>query len=441
MEPHDQKLERFLVSGYTEHEGQPGIHCFETSSDGNVLFQKRALSGIASPSFCTLDGNQLYAASETKTQGGLAHCTIDDKVSALVDQIEFGPASGTCFVLKHPRAQRLYSANYDSGSVASCTLSNKGALERPVTIIQHRGQGAPREEADPHFDRQTAPHVHTLSFVPGTTLLAVVDLGLDLIAIYKTDAAGNIVDADGNPVLNIWPCSLGFPKSESNSLFYRSRATSIETAYFELSDSSAHRLYCLERAIPNERAKAVAKLPLRPAAIVEVPLFTGPRIIAYHPSGNYAALVCELACELIVFRLEADGLIWNPIHCWDLLQDAPVLIAGSIPPLAAHCEFSDDGRFLYASVRGTDQIITFELDQRCDLKAMHACSSNGGTPRHFAMSPDQKLMAVANQTGNNVSLFRRNTSTGALEATATAACLAPSCIIWKQQRYAPRCSR
>ena len=433
MRARNQNFERFIVSGYTEHEDQPGIYLFEASSDGNTLIQKSALSGIASPSFCMLDGNQLYAASETKMRGGLIHGTMDGKIPALADRIEFEPAAGTCFVLKHPSAQRLYGANYDSGSIASCALSNKGALKNPIAIIQHLGQGAPREEKDPNFDRQTAPHVHTLSFVPATTLLAAVDLGLDLIAIYKTDTTGNIIDADEDPTLNIWPRHLGFHESKNDSPFYRAHAASVETIYFESPDAenSEHHLYCLERSIPGEATRAIAKLPIRPAAIIETPLFAGPRIVAYHPSGEYAALVCELACELVVFHLKAGGLIWDPIHCWDLLQEAHAPIKGSTPPLAAHCEFSDDGRFLYASVRGSDQIIAFELGQNCELKAMRAYSSNGKMPRHFAMSPDQKLMAVANQAENNVALFQRNTSTGALKATTTAPCPVPSCIIWK----------
>lgn len=428
-----QGQRRFFVSGYTEHKDQPGIHCFEISPDGNNLIRKSSLAGIASPSFCMLNAEQLYTACEIESSGALAHCAIPDETPVLVDQLEFEPAAGTCFVLKHPHAQRLYGANYNSGSIASCSLATKGTLKKPVTIIQHLGQGAPRKKDDPHFGRQSAPHVHTLSFVPATTLLAAVDLGLDLIAIYKTDTAGNIIDADEDPVLNIWPRHLGFHESKDDSPFYRAHASSVETIYFESPDAEnpEHHLYCLERSIPGEATRAIAKLPIRPAAIIEAPLFSGPRIIAYHPSGEYAALICELACELVVFHLKAGGLIWDPIHCWDLLQEAHAPIKGSTPPLAAHCEFSDDGRFLYASVRGSDQIIAFELGQNCELKAMHAYSSNGKMPRHFAMSPDQKLMAVANQAENNVALFQRNTSTGALKATTTAPCPAPSCIIWK----------
>ena len=428
-----QGQRRFFVSGYTEHEDQPGIHCFEISPDENNLIRKSSLAGIASPSFCILDAEQLYAACEIESSGALAHCAIPDETPVLVDQLEFEPAAGTCFVLKHPHAQHLYGANYNSGSIASCLLATKGTLKKPVTIIQHLGQGAPRKKDDPHFGRQSAPHVHTLSFVPRSTLLAAVDLGLDLIAIYKTDTAGNIIDADDDPVLNIWPRHLGFPKDENDSPFYRTHASSVETIYFESPDTEnpEHHLYCLERSIPGEATRAIAKLPIRPAAIIETPLFAGPRIVAYHPSGKYAALVCELACELIIFHLEADGLVWHPICRWDLLKEAHAPIKGSTPPLAAHCAFSNDGRFLYASVRGSDQIIAFELGQNCELKAMRAYLSNGKMPRHFAMSPDQKLMAVANQAENNVALFQRNTSTGALKATTTAPCPAPSCIIWK----------
>ncbi len=433
MGPHSQNLEHFLVSGYTEHEGQPGIRRFALSADGNTATPCGELEGITSPSFCVLDDERLYAASETEARGGLAHCTMNGGVPVLADQVEFEPAAGTCFVLKHPHAHHLYGANYNSGSIASCALSERGALKGPVTIIQHVGHGAARKKSDPNFDRQTAPHVHTLSFVPKTNLLAAVDLGLDLIAIYQTDTDGTVIDADHEPVLNIWPHHLGVPESENDSPFYRAHASSIETAYFESAGTghANHPHYCLERSIPHEKMTALAQLPVRPAAIVEVPLFNGPRIIAYHPNGQYAALICELACELIIFRLEADGLIWNPVQRWDLLQEAHAPIEGPKPPLAAHCEFSNDGRFLYASVRGTDQLIAFTLGQNCSQEGTFICSSNGGTPRHFALNADQTMLAVANQTGNDVALYRRDETTGTLEAITTIPCPTPSCIIWE----------
>lgn len=382
-----------LVSGYNSGPQDPGVSRFSVSADevhATLLDQMR---GIESPSYCIRCGSQLFFASETSTRGGLASGMLDDAGNpSLISTLAFKDAAGTCFVLKHPQKDRLYGADYNSGSVCSCTVSAEGKLEPPVTLVQHEGHGLPRPNEDPNAGRQSSPHVHTLSFIPNTTLIAAVDLGLDLIVVYKTNAEGQIIDAPDEPVMNLWPDQLA-STSEEKRPFYR--------------------------------------LPIRPAALIEAPPLSGPRIIAYHPNKRFAALICELSCELIIFELEAGGLIWRPQQRIDLLQWAKKAPANGAPPLAAHVEFSADGRFLYASVRGADQLIMFELEGTCAQKKVSVYSSQGGTPRHFALSPSQTLLAVANQTGNNVALFNRDPRTGALEATTSIPYPTPSCIVWE----------
>ena len=70
-----------------------------------------------------------------------------------------------------------------SGSVACCALLDDGRLAAGVPSRRHEGRGL-------RDDRQEAPHVHSLSFVPGTRLLVAVDLGLDALVIYQVDACG-----------------------------------------------------------------------------------------------------------------------------------------------------------------------------------------------------------------------------------------------------------
>lgn len=453
MSAHANASTPLLVSGYNENSQDPGVSHFTVSADGKQVELLDQLTGIESPSFCTRAGSQLFLASETNDRGGLASGTIDSSgAPSLASTFTFENAAGTCFVLKHPQENRLYGADYNSGSICSCTFSENGMLLPPATLIQHEGRGLPRSNEDPNADRQSMPHVHTLSFIPQTTLIAAVDLGLDLIAIYETDGTGRIINATDGPTLNLWPDQLSLtPSAEEEHLFYRPPTPEVETLYYESPDTrrKENSFFCLERSIVDdptnnpektshaqneagdESANAIARLPIRPAAIVEAPPLSGPRIIAYHPSGRFAALICELGCELIIFELEAGGLIWNPLQRIDLLQWAYQAPANGAPPLAAHVEFSADGRFLYTSVRGTDQLIAFEVDNNCTPKVISVCSSEGGTPRHFALDPSQTLLAVANQTGNNVALFERDPQTGTLEATTAIPYPTPSCIVWE----------
>ena len=383
------KTHRLYVSGYNNGAADAGIHVFDIDVENKSSQLVATSAGVESPSFIEFAGQAVYAASEAPDHGGLAHYIMNAQgVPELQDQVSFSGAAGTCYVLTNEGTTHAYGADYNSGSISSCKIDAQGALCEPVTIIQHEGHCAPRLKDDPYFDRQTSPHVHTLSFIPGTNLLAAVDLGLDLITIYQTDETGQIVSAEGDPVIS--------------------------------SRNDNRREMGWEANFPG----------IKPVAIVEAPLFSGPRIIAYHPSGRYAALICEIGCELIIWKISEDGLHWTPVSNWNLLQDAPGALEMKEAPRAAHVQFTNDGRFIYTSTRGIDQLMWFEIDEACDMKQRWSCPCGGGTPRHFALSPDDEVLAVGNKTGNSISIFTRDANTGMLEQVMSISCPQPSCVVW-----------
>lgn len=400
-----------LVSGYNQDAKQPGILIYE--ADNGKIRQTGAASGVFSPSYCQIAGSKMYAASEAPDHGGLAVYTLQGGVPDLDDQTSFDDAAGTCFVLAHDhQAGFIYGADYNSGSVCMSNIDENGNLVGKTELIQHEGHSASRMADDPHFDRQRSAHVHTLSFVPNTNLIAAVDLGLDLIVLYETDETGQIVESANQTFVNEVP-------GESSDVD-------------ELSDSNvAHVTTRVERTLKGDEGRAVAELPIRPAGIVEVPIHYGPRIVAYHPTEPLVALICELGCKVLLYKVSDDGLKWTLHEEHDLINGAPNIGSDGKPPLSAHCEFSSDGRFLYTSTRGTDQLIVFALDG-IHLVRIQTCSCEGDTPRHFALNHDGSLLAVANQVSDNVSLFRRDAATGMLEMLDSALCeIHPSCIIWE----------
>lgn len=431
---------RFYVGSYARTAAEPGIRLFGFDSGTSKIRLVGESAGVLSPSFCALAGDRLYAASEAAQRGGLAVYDLDENgVPAIMGEALFPDAAGTCFVLAHPTGACVYGADYDSGSVCVCLLDEQGQLTGPKTLVQHEGHGAQRAQDDPNRDRQRAPHVHTLSFVPGTAMVAAVDLGLDLIVLYQTDGAGRIVDAVGPTVVSCWPDAL-MSQAASSEVQAASSTPPAVSARTRLAGSAralgeARAPVRSERCPSNGMAASEARFSVRPAALVEVPLYSGPRIIAYHSRAPVAALVCELGCEVVLFRIDRDGSRWRPFVRLDLLNGAPAVADpadSGRPPLAAHCAFSPDGRFLYASTRGTNMLSGFELDDDCTPHARFSCPCGGRTPRHFALSPDGAFLAVANQTSDEVAMFRRDASTGKLDQVACVSCAAPSCIVWEE---------
>ena len=424
---------RFLISGYNAGPEALGIRTCELDLDRSALKTIGETSGMASPSYCQKVGDDLYVACETSEHGGFAYCQVDPfGVPQLVNQVVFPDAAGTTFTLRHPSGKHVYGADYNSGSVASCKLGDDGSLREPVRIVQHKGHGFPRPDGYVNFDRQLAPHVHTMSMVPGTSLLATVDLGLDMIVLYETDEEGTIVDHEGPIELCAWPDGLA-PDADSYAMreavpaAYAGNAVSTLTEGDGASDAKVR----LTRSLPEAGSECVAELPVRPAAIVEAPPCAGPRIVTYHPTKPLVAVVCELSCEVIVFRIADDGKRWEAQSRIDLLKDVGDPMVGGEAPRGAQCAFTRDGRFMYAATRGVDIMTTFSLDDDCNVLSRSDCPSGGKTPRLMAMSPDERLIAVTNHDSNLVQLFQRDSGTGALSALMGIDFTTPSCVVWE----------
>jgi 6-phosphogluconolactonase len=158
-----------------------------------------------------------------------------------------------------------------------------------------------------------------------------------------------------------------------------------------------------------------AKSALTPgaAATAKMEPGSGPRHLAFHPDGRFAYVVNELRSTVTVFAYDPKSGILT------VLQTTPTLpkdFAGSstCAEIAAH----PNGRFLYASNRGHDSIAVFAIDRRKGtITVVEHVSTQGRTPRHFAIDPTGAYLFAANQGTNSVVLFRIDRQTGHLTPT------------------------
>ena len=147
--------------------------------------------------------------------------------------------------------------------------------------------------------------------------------------------------------------------------------------------------------------------PSAPAAAVLAP-GSGPRHLAWSPSGTVAYVISELASTVTAFRYDAARGVLEPF------QTITTLPAGfSGRNTAAEVEVSPDGRFLYASNRGDDTLAFFSIDARSGALAPAGRVPSGGrTPRHFAITGSGRWLLVANQDSDSVTYFRLDPATG-----------------------------
>jgi 6-phosphogluconolactonase len=157
---------------------------------------------------------------------------------------------------------------------------------------------------------------------------------------------------------------------------------------------------------------------------VRLPPGTGPRHLAFHPSGRFAYLAAELAGTVISFQY-AGGVL-TPAQRQPSAPNPPPGVRNQ----PAEIVVSPDGRFVHVSNRGPDSISTFAVAADGLLLARGAQPCGGHTPRHIALDATGGHLFSANQDSNTVTSFAVNRGDGSLTPRGAALSTPqPVCIL------------
>ncbi len=134
---------------------------------------------------------------------------------------------------------------------------------------------------------------------------------------------------------------------------------------------------------------------------------SGPRHLTFSRDGKRAYLLQEIDGTLTVLDVKKGRL--------HLMQETTVAVKSGIENGAADIHLSPDGKFLYASNRGTANDITcFMVKKDGTLVFIQQVATGGIGPRNFAITPDGRYLLAANQRSGNIAIFRRDKKTGLL---------------------------
>ena len=146
---------------------------------------------------------------------------------------------------------------------------------------------------------------------------------------------------------------------------------------------------------------------------VQLPPGTGPRHLAFHPNGRFAYAVSELQSTVTVLQYDESHGGLEPVQTISTLPDD---FEGQ--NLGAEVAVAPSGRFVYASNRGHDSIVIYEVDPATGKLSLVGHEPSQGTgPRFFAIDPAGHLLLVANQDSDTVVTFWIDQNSGELAAT------------------------
>jgi len=155
----------------------------------------------------------------------------------------------------------------------------------------------------------------------------------------------------------------------------------------------------------------------------------GPRHLAFRPDGRFVYVVNEMALTVTAFAYNSDLGVLNEVQTISTLP-------GEIQPWysGAEIQVHPSGKFLYASNRGHDTIAVFSIDRESGkLTPVEYQSTQGKTPRNFAIDPTGRYLLAANQGSDTVVVFRIDQSNGTLSPTGKSASVpSPVCLkfVW-----------
>jgi 6-phosphogluconolactonase len=162
-------------------------------------------------------------------------------------------------------------------------------------------------------------------------------------------------------------------------------------------------------------------------AFARVKAGSGPRQIAFAPSGKWVYLANEMAATITVFAYDTQS---GTLKTKQTVLTLPEGFKGE--NREAEIVVDAKGTFLYVSNRGDDSITVFHTDGKDGrLSFVQRVRSGGKIPRNFAIDPTGQWLVAANRQSNNIQLFRVNSDTGQLTAVSQiSGIFDPVCVIF-----------
>jgi 6-phosphogluconolactonase len=154
---------------------------------------------------------------------------------------------------------------------------------------------------------------------------------------------------------------------------------------------------------------------------------SGPRHLAFHPTGRWLYVINEMGSSLTVFAYDSKR---GALRELQTLSTLPEKFDGQ--NTCAEVQAHPSGKFVYGSNRGHHSIAVFAVDQKTGkLTLVEHQPTQGKTPRHFGLDPAGKWLLAENQDSDSIIVFRVDSKTGRLTPTGqTLEVGAPVCAVF-----------
>jgi 6-phosphogluconolactonase (cycloisomerase 2 family) len=218
----------------------------------------------------------------------------------------------------------------------------------------------------------------------------------------------------------------GVLKSQTGS--YPHQITIIDDRYVTVPDKGRDVVHVL-----TIDARTGALKPNDPPFMYSRP-GVGSRHLSLHPSLPYAYVIEECDNAITVCKWDAAKGVLTPVQWVPLVPDTYFYrYRGTSEEGGAAIGVSPDGKFVYGTQRGLNTVGVYSVDASTGfLTPVEWVPTQGIRPRFFTFDPTASVIFVANQIGDNIVAFNRDSATGKLTSIGEVAITdSPVCIVFK----------
>ena len=219
----------------------------------------------------------------------------------------------------------------------------------------------------------------------------------------------------------------GIPETITDTILYVKEQPDKSHAHMILHDPAGRNVYVtdlgLDRIVVYDFDSKEGKLHQLDNGITTLPRGSGPRHFVFNSDGSRLYVINELGSTMMVFGVEEDqGL--------KLLQTLPTKKDDMADNnYCADVHISNDGRYLYGSNRGENNIVTFRILPDGQLELAGHSSCGGDWPRNFVIDPSGRFLISGNQKSDQITVFRIDKRTGLPQkAVDSAQVKMPACL-------------
>ncbi|GIO24652.1 beta-propeller fold lactonase family protein [Oceanobacillus sp. J11TS1] len=166
-----------LLIGCYGEDGKACIHWLKIHAGSSSMHRLGKKDGISNPSFLAKHPTKerVYAVSEVE-DGEVVCYRLDYKNHQLEERSRLRTHGGPCYAEASACGKYLFVSNYSNPSVVVYALKENGDFQEEVERID-----VPSENA-------ADSHIHTVRQIPGTSFIAMTDIGGSKIYIYQWNA-------------------------------------------------------------------------------------------------------------------------------------------------------------------------------------------------------------------------------------------------------------